>query len=202
MALPALGTTTTLDAINTILAALGESPINTLDGPLTSDVSMALNTLNEVSKEVQSEGWVCNTEHGYPFTPTSGGEIRVSPNISKIILPQHALNASVVLRGTRLYDLANHTFAFSEPVLATVVFLLPFEELTETLRRYIIIKAGRLFQDRAVGSPQLHGFHEDDEFRAYAAARHEDAEMGRWNIQKNEQGGFLSGWNVADVLRR
>jgi hypothetical protein len=202
MTLPALSQTTLLDAVNSILAVVGESPINTLTGPLTHDVALAMNTLTEASKEIQAEGWVCNTEHNYPLTPDTSGEIRTPGNIARVSLPQTRPALSVTLRGTRLYNLTEHSYHFNQPVIVTAVFLLDFDELTESLRRYIVIKAGRMFLDRAVGSPQLHQFSADDEFRARVAAREEDTHMGRWNIQKDEQCDFLSGWAVADALRR
>lgn len=202
MALPAPSHTTQLDAVNAILAVAGESPINTLEGPLTHDVSLVLNTLTEASKEVQAEGWVCNTEYNYPLAPDQNGEIHTPGNVAKILLPQSQPHFGVVLRGTRLYNLTDHSYSFGQAITATVVFLLPFDELTESLRRYIVVKAGRMFQDRAIGSPTLHQFTVDDEFRARVAALEEDSQMGRWNIQKGEEHTFFSGWNVADALGR
>ena len=54
--------TTELESVNIMLAAIGESPVNTLTGTLPADVVMAQSTLTEVNKEVQSEGWSFNTE--------------------------------------------------------------------------------------------------------------------------------------------
>ena len=54
--------TTELEAINIMLAAIGEAPINKLTDTLPVDARLAQSTLTEVSKEVQSEGWSFNTE--------------------------------------------------------------------------------------------------------------------------------------------
>lgn len=182
------------------MASIGEAPVTTLDGPLTSDVALALNTLAEVSREVQSEGWVCNTEYNYPLPPNTKGEIHAPANTLKIFFHDPS-SYSVALRGTQLYDLVAHSYTFPGPVAANLCFLLPLAHLTETLRRYIVVKAARLFQDRAVGANQLHGYQEKDEFMARANARQEDSEMGRWNMQKGTSG-FLGNWEVAKVLRR
>ena len=53
--------TTELEAINTILSTIGESPLNTLSGSLPVDGTMAKNVLNEINREVQSMGWHFNT---------------------------------------------------------------------------------------------------------------------------------------------
>ena len=45
--------TTELEAINIMLAAIGEAPVNKLTGTLPVDVKIAQNLLNEQSKSVQ-----------------------------------------------------------------------------------------------------------------------------------------------------
>ena len=57
----AVAATTEL-AINIMLAAIGEAPINSLVGTLPVDARIAQSTLTEVNKSVQSEGWSFNTE--------------------------------------------------------------------------------------------------------------------------------------------
>ena len=54
--------TTELEAVNVMLAAIGEAPINSLTGTLPVDARIAQTTLNETNKDVQSEGWHFNTE--------------------------------------------------------------------------------------------------------------------------------------------
>ena len=58
----AVAATTELECINIMLAAMGESPINSLTGTLPVDARIAQSTLTEVNKSVQSEGWSFNTE--------------------------------------------------------------------------------------------------------------------------------------------
>ena len=53
--------TTELQAVNIMLSVIGEAPINTLAGSTTTDVSIAINLLNETSLSVQSMGWNFNT---------------------------------------------------------------------------------------------------------------------------------------------
>ncbi len=48
--------TTELEAVNTILSTIGESPVNSLTGTLPVDATTALNVLDEISREVQSAG--------------------------------------------------------------------------------------------------------------------------------------------------
>ncbi len=68
------------DAVNVVLANLGEAPVNTIVGTTTTlpqQVSLALNTIEEVSNDVQSKGWWFNqTSNG-----TSSGTYSVTQNI-------------------------------------------------------------------------------------------------------------------------
>jgi len=55
--------TTLLESVNIVLANLGESPVNTLSGgALPQQVSLALNTIEEVSTDIQSKGWWFNQQ--------------------------------------------------------------------------------------------------------------------------------------------
>ena len=63
--------TTLLESVNIVLANLGESPVNTLSGgALPQQVSLALNTIEEVSTDTQSKGWWFNqkTANDYDVT--------------------------------------------------------------------------------------------------------------------------------------
>ena len=57
--------TTLLESINIVLANLGEAPINSLSGAsLPQQVSLSLNTIEEVSTDIQSKGWWFNQKTG------------------------------------------------------------------------------------------------------------------------------------------
>ena len=60
---------TELEAVNVLLTTIGEAPVNTLTGNQVTDVTIARQVLNEVSREVQSQGWYFNTENGVTLTP-------------------------------------------------------------------------------------------------------------------------------------
>ena len=62
-------TTNELVAVNMILAALGEAPINSFETAGSVDAAMARDLLKTVTREHQSEGWDWNQEDDWPFTP-------------------------------------------------------------------------------------------------------------------------------------
>lgn len=179
-----LNTTTKLDAVNSMLFTIGESPVNTLEGGNVVDAVTAEQTLDTVSREVQSEGWAFNTEKHYPLTRQA-----FSPYV--IYVPDTALHcdpsdkaANIVVRGNRLYDLDNHTFNFPDTpsIECDIVWLFPFEDLPETARRYITIRAARVFQAGAVGSDTLYSFTERDEYQARARFRKSNSRVRDKNL--------------------
>ena len=190
-----------LDAINTMLSVIGETPVNTLTGTLPADVAIALNTLREAVREVQLEGWHFNTEEKYSLTPTTDGEIILPPAIFRVSLTDPDSH-DVVQRGNRLYDRSAHTFTFTENIEATVSLLLSFEAMPEAFRWFTTVRAARKFQDRAVGSSELHAFTQEDEARARILAEREDTHLSRPSMAKGEATTFISGWTVNQTLRR
>ena len=134
--------TTELEAINIMLAAIGEAPVNSLTGQVPVDVRLAQSTLTEVNKEVQSEGWSFNTEIDVtlPRDQTTK-QITLSTDILRIDanIHQHP-TIDPIQRGLKLYDRLNNVYEFEEDLICTVVYFRPFIELTEPARRYISIK--------------------------------------------------------------
>jgi len=64
--------TTLLESVNIVLANLGESPVNSLSGgALPQQVSLALNTIEEVSTDIQSKGWWFNQQTGSNYDTTA-----------------------------------------------------------------------------------------------------------------------------------
>ena len=139
--------TTKLQAINTILSSVGESPITSTDYISDSaSATIASNILDEVDRSLQSRGWSFNTDLGTTLTreqdtsiPVSSATIRV--NISETTYP----TIKLVLRGTKLYNAKASSYFFASNLVADVVTLLDFELLPEPARNYIVVRASRLF---------------------------------------------------------
>ena len=177
-----------IDAVNTMLSTVGEPPVSTLDDALQSDASIARNILTEVSREVQTQGWHFNTVREVVLTAdgADGDRIKVADNAVRVDLePQHTGSYDIVQRGSYLYDRKGQTDAFSGTLKATVMYVLEWDELPEPARRYITIRAARIFQDRFVGSGDHHSFNTMDEFRALAILKEFESNTGEHSIFDN-----------------
>lgn len=167
--MPTLQATTELEAVNTMLGTIGDSPISTLEVSSSVNAETAKSILHEISREIQMVGWHFNSEENYPITPDVDGHIQLPLNVLKIDTSPEYAAYDVVWRGTRVYDRYNHTYVFDKTLKFDIVFFLAFTELPESARRYITVRAARVFGDRQLGSEIIHTFSEMDENEARAA---------------------------------
>lgn len=147
--------TTQLEAVNVMLGNIGESPVNALS-PLSSlpvSARTAISVLDEVSRDVQSEGWHFNTVDKVTLSPNVNGEIFLTDDVLHIDTLDNSKD--IVQRGQQLFDRGENTLVFNNDLKVTVTYLLDFTELHEQARRYITLKASRVFQGRIVGSQEL-----------------------------------------------
>ena len=85
MAFPTTNAQRELPAVNTILQSCGQAPVTTLD-QTNPDVAIAYQTLLEVSREVQAEGWSYNKEYHYDMTPDTNKQIPIANNNDILII--------------------------------------------------------------------------------------------------------------------
>lgn len=185
--------TTKLEAVNIMLSSIGESPVNSLTSGLV-DAEMAETILDATSRDTQSMGWHFNTEVNYRIAPIASGEILLPANCLRVDGITTETQFDLVQRGGKLYDRKNHTYLIGTTVTVDMVVMLDFEEMPEAARRYVTLKSARVFQDRAVGSAELHGFQERDELRALVELKDMEADTADHTIFDN--------YSVARVLDR
>jgi len=127
-------------------------------------------------------GWTFNTEDEYPFSLNASNQIDVPGNVLHISIPETFTSDEIVQRGLRLYNKTDHTYTFTEAVEATVKWYFEFADLPEAAKNYITIKAGRAFQIGIVGSQELDGFTQRDEYAALATLRKDDSQVNSHNF--------------------
>lgn len=176
--------TTKLEAINIMLSSIGEAPVNSLTSGLV-DAEMAETILNATSREIQSRGWKFNTERNFRILPTPQNEIVLPLNTLRADLMKTSGDLDLIQRGNKMYNLKTHSFTVTTAVELEIVVFLDFEQLPEAARHYITIRAARIFQDRTVGSDQLHGFQEKDEVYAMVELKDTEGEIGDYTIFDN-----------------
>jgi hypothetical protein len=170
--------TTTLDAVNIILAGIGEAPVSSLVSD-NQDVTNATRKLDEAQREITGRGLWFNTEC-FTVTPVAG-EYSLAPNVYTA-KPVRWDKRQFVQRGRRLYDLANNRYdGNTDDIDVEMIIGLEYEDLPEEARQAILYQAVRKFSDSIIGSVQLHQITAQDELAARAALMSRHLEEVRYN---------------------
>ena len=200
------GASTELDAVNSILMSVGESPVNTLTVQ-SPEVVIAQKTLRQVCREVQSEGWFFNTEYQYPISLDANKHCIIPNNVLQIDLNHFKhLNDFDVIRKKdsgieKLYDKFEHRFNFEntsdDKLYCDIIWMLEFEDMPEAFRDYVTIRATRIASNRMVNDTKAAQLLGPDELMARATAIEYDASQGDYNIFNDAQ----NRTNPASVYR-
>ena len=159
MASTTVDTDTELSAVNSILGAIGQSPVTSLvyDNP---EISLIYNLLRDANVDVQSEGWHFNTEKHVTYTPdATTGKIVIGSDILKMDVTEgwSKKKYDVVRRDGNLYDKYDHTDDWSDvtEILLDITKLISFNDLPQVFKRYITYRASRVAATQLVANPQL-----------------------------------------------
>lgn len=216
--LTGLVATTELEAINAMLSACGESPLpagTDLSTATQADVLMAVNTLRDILRGVQSMGWRFNTEFGFEIAPantynwvdtagiTTALNIYTPPAglVSFEITPtddqQGSSYVDTEIRPSRkytpgtlvFYDRAHNRDGFPQTdrsfLYINPTWLFDFEKMPETARAYVTFRAARALVERGVGSATLSQFAVRDEAIALRNLKREQGEEDDYNLLDN-----------------
>ncbi|MGW8177187.1 MAG: hypothetical protein ACWGQW_00100 [bacterium] len=176
--------TTKLEAVNAVLALIGESPINSLSDEFV-DAQIASNYIDQESRRVQLQNWSFNTDYEWTLTPDGNGYLIVPAGAMKVVVegyPEFVMRVDPGDTQTKLYDRNNNTFVFTESKDVTITWAFEFESLPEALRQWLMIRAGRRFSDQTEGDPPLHTYSQQDELTAWAAFLNFEASVAKYNV--------------------
>lgn len=86
MAIDNIAPTTELQAVNYLLATIGESAVESLEDPIDPDVLMALEELRTSARELMTTPWRFNSEYHLQLSPTVSDFEWTDPNGSTVEL--------------------------------------------------------------------------------------------------------------------
>lgn len=168
---------TKLQAVNIMLGTIGEAPVSSLTSSGSATVAQAISILDEVLEQVQNEDWEFNIDMDYPLYPDVNGYVAIPSNVLSVDTSDKSASLDVSVRNDRLYDKYRHSFDFSDysPVYVEIKWSFPFEELPQYVRHYCSIRAARVFVKRHLADGDIMDFTTEDELRARAIAKSQDA---------------------------
>jgi len=183
MPFPTYAVSTELDAVNQILSTVGQAPVTTLDLQ-NPEVAIVLNTLREVNRQVQVEGWTFNVERDFELKPhNTTKKIEYPSNILQIDAnTKKHRDIDVVKRNNKVYDRLNHTDTFTDSLYADVVWYFDYTDVPAAIQAYIAARAARLCATKMVGDAQLNQLLQEQEMQTRAAAIEYDTNQGDYSM--------------------
>ena len=209
MPFPTTNSTQELPAINQILSSCGQAPVTTLD-QTNPDVAIAYDTLLQVSREVQSEGWTFNTEYHYEMTRNASGEVAIPNNMIQIKLTENSANAEFdcIRRSGKLYDSPHHTYDLSDisgdNIECDIVWEFDWVDLPEPVQNYITARASTFVSQRIVGSTDQYSMLQQQEALARALALEYETQQGQFTFFGHPQGqqNYYQSYQPFQALQR
>ena len=177
---------TELSAVNSILGAIGQAPVTSInyDNP---EISFIYNLLRDANVDTQAEGWHFNTELHVKYTPDSvTGKIAIANDVLQLDVSKGWARReyNVVKRGGYLYDKIDHTDDFStiESIDLDVVKMYNYEDLPTVFKRYITYRASRQAATQLVANPNLVKLITQQESLARAAIMEYECNQGNHSM--------------------
>lgn len=187
---------TKLDAVNSLLTAVGEYPITNIEADI-AESQIAVQTLDEVSRELQSRGWSWNTRLKATLTPDVNNEINIPQNVTRVdVVDTYGWNDRTkryTIRENKLYNMIDFTSTFEDSVTVDMVYLWDFEDLPEEARRFITLDAKHRYMNRVVGADSEMAQVQQQATRAFIALEQdEDVNADRNILWDNPLSNYIS----------
>ena len=178
-----------------------------IESQTNPDVAIALNTLREVSREVQSEGWSFNKESDYPITPDSSNEVIIANNILHMDLNRtytQNLDRDSINREGKLYDKTAHSFTWTDATLyVDVIWYFDWSSIPTVIQAFIIARAAAIVSSRIIGDPNQYQILIQKEAFAKSTALEYECNQGDYSFFGAPKGGnFYKSYQPFHTLQR
>ena len=207
MPFPTTNATQELPAINQILSSCGQAPVTTLD-QTNPEVAIAYDTLLQVNREVQAEGWTFNKEYHYEFTPDANNEVLIPNNILQLKLTENAANVDFdgVRRSGKLYDRQHHRYTWEEhsTIECDIVWEFDWVDLPQPIQDYVTARAATIVSQRIVGDNTQYQMLQQQEGLARALALEYETQQGQFTFFGHPQGqtNYYQSYQPFQALQR
>jgi hypothetical protein len=205
-----------LRAVNQMLESIGQAPVTTLQQS-NPDVAIAYDTLMQVSRDVQAEGWTFNKEYEYSMALSADGTVDVPDSMLQCMLsPSKEGNANkrAVLRTQqtvtptgsvvrKLYEIINHTFIWAEGPYCDIVWYQDYVTIPVPIQAYIIARAATMFAQRTTGDQTQVSILQTQEIQTKAyALEYETQQIRRYFFGYDTEGNWYNSYEPYQALAR
>ena len=202
-----------LPAVNLILASCGQAPVTTLLDQTNPEVTIVNDTLSQVSKEVQSEGWAFNTEEHSHLTPDGNDHILILDNYLQVRLNTQTvanINVEAVVRRDetdglkKLYNKTDHKFEWTATeVICDIIYEYEWRDLPPPVQNYVTSRAAAITSSKIIGDPTQYQMLQQQEAYTRSFALEYEATQGQHTFFGHPQGAkHYNSYQPFQALRR
>lgn len=181
---------TELDIINEMLASTGTAPLTTNDDQHPY-YKKADRKLKKVSRDIQSKGWWFNAG---PRTLRLNLDNEIALPSKRLHVDPQVTSKNYVIRGNRLYNVAEGTFKFDSEVVVNFVEIVDVEDLPPPAANYVQARAVYEYYRDNDGNAAKLSTYRDDRNEAWVEFKREHL--------KNADMNYFSGTSYAQMARR
>jgi hypothetical protein len=185
-----LGPASETDAVNELLASVGEDPVEALDN-LPPSGNMALKVLRAVSRDFQEEGHWFNTVT-QTLSPTTGGKIPVPTGT--LDLDGTDTDAAADFDTGYIFNRADRTYVWEAATEFEVIYHRSWAELPSVARRYITALAVERFVESFPGAEPTSPSRQRNLLRAQVAFKKA--------VIRNSDLNILNNTSIQTLVRR
>lgn len=169
-----------LDAVNDMLAAIGEPPVNSLDDQ-HADLKNAHRILLSVNKTIQSTGWTFNIEEGATLRPEVNS-LQIPYLQSYLRMTGAGGTGTYINRGGFVFDRTANTDEFTGPITVDLVRGRDFYEMPTCFRDLIVATASARFNRNFFGSAEVAADLKEEMAIHKVACMEYEMDYGRYNM--------------------
>jgi len=171
------------------------------------DVAIALNTLNEVSREVQAEGWSFNKEYDYPVVPNSNKEVIIANDVLQMDLNKNYtqnMDRDAIYRNGKLYDKTAHSYTWTdEKLYVDIIWYMSWDSIPTPIQAFIVARAASIVSSRIIGDGNQFQMLSQKEAFTRATALEYECNQGDYTFFGSPKGGnFYQSYEPFHALQR
>ena len=168
-----MGAWSILEAVNHVLEAGGEAPVNNLGTDSSSSVAVVLRNLKTERLKLLSRGHTFNTTYPY-MTPDINGKIAIGDEILSVDGWQEDQHRAFTVKNGYLYDVDNETDVFTQQVHLKLLSDVDFDDLRTQVQYQLMASVAKSFQRRYQQDQIIDADLIEDEREAEVAAAEEE----------------------------
>ena len=171
------------------------------------DVAIALNTLNEVSREVQAEGWSFNKEYDYPVVPNSNKEVIIANDVLQMDLNKNYtqnMDRDAIYRNGKLYDKTAHSYTWTdEKLYVDIIWYMSWDSIPTPIQAFIVARAASIVSSRIIGDGnQFQMLSQKEAFTRSTALEYECNQSDYTFFGSPKGGNFYQSYEPFHALQR